>query len=431
MLRQKSKKGKLLVIVVLCLGISLSLVSLGNAAKVTLDFPSWWFAMFPTMMEPLVAEYEKKYPDVKINGYDVPYPDYPDRMSTRLAANDPPDVMMVTSGHIPYNKYVELGLLEPLNKWMEKTSYWQNCVAAQKSPPVEVDGRVYILVLLADISAPMYMTNAYGEAGVEIPKTTEEMLEVFKKLTRDKDGDGLIDQYGYASHLAPGNFGEWYWELSIWFIGYGNTHVAKDGKLNLTDADMIKAMKMYKQIYDWNIVPKGQDKSTYRRMFTEGVVATLLDGSYMYGVTLDETPENCQYFDTYPLPFETDKICFSFEGLVIPSGAPHKQEAWNLLGMWSEKKWMEHMIRTSFVTSSRTDVYSEEFLDEYPWFRVYQDETAKRKAIERVPPGFEAEVEEITRVLASWMEEVIFNDVPVEKAMENAQRELEDLLFME
>ena len=194
---------------------------------------------------------------------------------------------------------------------------------------------------------------------------------------------------------------------------------------------MIKAMKMYKQIYDWNIVPKGQDKSTYRRMFTEGVVATLLDGSYMYGVTLDETPENCQYFDAYPLPFETDKICFSFEGLVIPSGAPHKQEAWNLLGMWSEKKWMEHMIRTSFVTSSRTDVYSEEFLDEYPWFRVYQDETAKRKAIERVPPGFEAEVEEITRVLASWMEEVIFNDVPVEKAMENAQRELEDLLFME
>ena len=67
----------------------LTAATLGNAAAQTvLDFPTWQ-AEEPgvsTWWKNLIAAYEKKYPDVKINMQQIPFNQFVKQMTVRFAA---------------------------------------------------------------------------------------------------------------------------------------------------------------------------------------------------------------------------------------------------------------------------------------------------------------------------------------------------------
>lgn len=54
-----------------------------------------------------------------------------------------------------------------------------------------------------------YRPSMFQEAGVEVPKTYEEFLAACEKLTRDTDGDGKTDVYGFGMRGAKGGQEPW------------------------------------------------------------------------------------------------------------------------------------------------------------------------------------------------------------------------------
>ena len=67
-------------------------------AQTVLDFPTWQAEEpgISTWWKNLIAAYEKKYPDVKINMQQIPFAQFVKQMTVRFAAGTPPDIV-----HLP------------------------------------------------------------------------------------------------------------------------------------------------------------------------------------------------------------------------------------------------------------------------------------------------------------------------------------------
>jgi len=71
-------------------------------------------------------------------------------------------------------------------------------------PSTMKDGRTYFIRHQVEVRVLMYRKDLFEAAGLEgPPKDWDELVEYAKKLTVDKDGDGNIDQWGYAYSASP------------------------------------------------------------------------------------------------------------------------------------------------------------------------------------------------------------------------------------
>ncbi len=123
-------------------------------------------------------------------------------LATRFAAGNPPDIVHMTARFVW--GYGDEGVIEPLDRWMDKTDIKQSWVPAQRS--LTVDGKTWGLLLLTYGFALFYNERMFQEAGVKVPTNEEEFLAAAKALTRDRDGDGRTDQFGVALNTANGSW---------------------------------------------------------------------------------------------------------------------------------------------------------------------------------------------------------------------------------
>ena len=82
----------------MCLALGFVLAPVAHA-QTTLEFPTWQ-AEEPgvsTWWKELIAAYEKRYPDVKINLQQVPFAQFVKQMTVRFAAGNPPDIVHLPS----------------------------------------------------------------------------------------------------------------------------------------------------------------------------------------------------------------------------------------------------------------------------------------------------------------------------------------------
>lgn len=68
---------------------------------------------------------------------------------------------------------------------------------------------VYVMPWNTQVLYVYYRPSMFKEAGVEVPKTYEEFLTACEKLTRDTNGDGKTDVYGFGMRGAKGGQEPW------------------------------------------------------------------------------------------------------------------------------------------------------------------------------------------------------------------------------
>jgi len=64
---------------------------------------------------------------------------------------------------------------------------------------IETHGGIYRIPWFAMVDYMYYRKDLFKKEGLSPPKTWDEFLEIGKKLTKDLDGDGEIDQWGYVT----------------------------------------------------------------------------------------------------------------------------------------------------------------------------------------------------------------------------------------
>lgn len=419
-------KGKSLVkviVVFVIAGVLVSTLSLCAVAqeKVEVTFPSWWFGEpgNKEYFEVLIDAFEKRYPNIDIKGYYEPYPTYWDKIVVAVSAGTPPDIIH----SVPWSQasLVRMGAVESLNRWIEKTDILDRWPPLQKEPPVMANEKVYGLIQMVANYIPIYNKRLYAEAGIKgFPDTPEEFFSAVKKLTKPPE------RYGYACMVKPGNYSEMYMDLAIWVIGCGG-HFSKEGGIPTANSpEVIEAIRWYKRIYDAGITPKGMDKSTYRQMWWVGKVATLIDGSWMWGFAEAENPAILKDLTTALTPFPGHRNEGSYQSMSISKASKHKEEAWKFFEFFASQEWQIKQVEmTKCVTPARGSA-TPEFLVRNPWFKNFA--MSMDTTISVLPPGLGPYCMEVMKIIADNVEDVLFTDKPVEEAMNSCQQELEDFL---
>lgn len=208
---------KRLALIVVVLVVMASLVSGVSAAKKTqLRVVSWAGAEELAMDNKVLAEFTKRNPDVEVT-LEAVSDNYFQKVLTDIAAGDPPDVMLLDAENVPFmTSEGALLNLSPVAARMQGvegadlSAYFPNVLRV-----FAVDKAVYAFPKDFTPIVMYYNKNLFDKYGVAYPPADgwdwNQFMDTAKKLSRDTDGDGKIDVWGYRFLAWVGVVKPWIW----------------------------------------------------------------------------------------------------------------------------------------------------------------------------------------------------------------------------
>lgn len=147
----------------------------------------------------LVDAFETKFPDIQIDLRHVASQgDYQKQLVTAFAAGAEPDVMLLN--YRRFMQFAARGGLEPVGSYFENS----DLISSDQFYPQAIeafqwDDETWCVPQNISSLVIYYNRDLFDAAGVAYPVagwTWADFLETARALTRDLDGDGLVDQYG-------------------------------------------------------------------------------------------------------------------------------------------------------------------------------------------------------------------------------------------
>jgi maltose-binding protein MalE len=163
-----------------------------------------------------------------------------------------------------------MGIIEPMETLFDK-SYLDSFIPK---------GLTYYKGHLYQIADKLgnHLTLIYNKKLVSTPPRTDvELIEMGKKLTRDTNGDGRIDQYALT----------WNYTEPFFFIpfltGFGGWVMTDDGQPTLDSKAMVDALKFIQDLRDkYKIIPGEADYNIADALFKDGKSAMIINGDWSW-----------------------------------------------------------------------------------------------------------------------------------------------------
>lgn len=138
--------------------------------------------------------YSNEHPDVVIDIVLAAYGDIGRRITTAAAIGSDMGLLSIPNRYI--NDFANAGLLEPIDDVVASIGEDQFAPGAVFRG---VDGKAYALAYAGATHGTVWVReDMMQEAGIKEPTNYEEFLAAAEKLTRDTNGDGALDVYGFG-----------------------------------------------------------------------------------------------------------------------------------------------------------------------------------------------------------------------------------------
>lgn len=149
----------------------------------------------------LLKDWEKEN-DCKVNLTVIPWDKYEETYTTALNSGEGPDVGYMYNEMFP--TYIDAGAVEDMSSYVtdeDKKEYKYlsngNMMDGQYGWPL-VTGVPFVLYYNEDI---------LNELGEKAPETWDDFARICQEATKDTDGDGKVDQYGFACGMNTSDIG--------------------------------------------------------------------------------------------------------------------------------------------------------------------------------------------------------------------------------
>lgn len=264
------------------------------------------------VLDNIIRQFEKSYPNVKVvyeSG--IPKKDYDNWLAEKILKGEQADVFMVPEND--FSMLASSGAFKSLDSLISKeeaAAYYP--VAYQAG---QYQGHSYALPIESNPVMMCVNKDLLEKEGISIPDsnwTLEDLYAICQKVTKDTDGDGLIDQYGITDYT---------WKQAL--VAY-NGHLRNQNGVNIDSVEMHQALSFISKLDSLN-----QRYKVTSNDFDEGKVA-------FYPMSL------AQYRTYKPYPYHVAKYSrFSWTCIPMPAakaGIPATQVKTSLFAMSSKTK---------------------------------------------------------------------------------------------
>ena len=241
---------KKLFALLLALMMCATMVSVASAEETTIKF--WFWAdndAYAQTMQDMIADFNATNgKGITVVGESRPWDGgkYSNDMLTAAIGGGGPDVSTFKLTATP--SFVANDLLAPLdeyiNAWEDKDQINESLYNTMRAAGGE--DSIYVMPWNTQVLYVYYRPSMFEAAGVTVPTTYAEFLDACAKLTRDTDGDGKTDVYGFG--MRGSNGGQEPWGCFIYAGGGDWQHLDSEGA--------IKGMQDYIDLYKNGYVPE-------------------------------------------------------------------------------------------------------------------------------------------------------------------------------
>lgn len=213
------------------------------------------------MIDKAIAKFEEEHPGVRIHYYSgISKEDYSEWCARKLLEGKMPDVFMVPD--TDFNLYSSLGVMKNLDELIEHDAgFDRNDFFTTALDAGKYDGHQCALPYETVPVLLFVNKSLLAKEQIEVPGedwTWDDMYEICRKITKDVNGDGLLDQFGTYNYS---------WRNAVYTSG-GRFYDGDQQQLPFTDSHVLEAIKYMKRLNDLN-----QGQSVTQEDFNKGNVA--------------------------------------------------------------------------------------------------------------------------------------------------------------
>lgn len=252
------------------------------AAKTVVRYSTWLTHEEEVVEKEIIAEFNRLHPDIEVQLETSAWGDYTSKLITQLSAGTAPDVLNVSE--LP--EWAGYGVLEVLDPYVAREpelldGFFPKVVDAGRFDGVAVGkGPLYGLPINAGCQILFYNKDMFDKYGIPYPDETwtfDTLVEVGAKFVEDRDGDGIIDQFGL---ICPTVWGDQFVDLIM--RGYGSTLWSEDRKSCLigTKAGLDAVQWIADLSNKHHIMPTFAERTATNEQFEMGNLAMCFHHTY-------------------------------------------------------------------------------------------------------------------------------------------------------
>ncbi|MEV0157292.1 sugar ABC transporter substrate-binding protein [Micromonospora sp. NPDC050686] len=355
-----------------------------------------------------IDEFNKSQDKIEISPAAVPYPTFGQTVLTQMGSGKGPDLVRFDMPE--FEAAADAGLIAPLDKVVDVGKY---DLLKQPDQFMVHDGVRHGIIFEASNYAMFYNADLIPKP----PTSYEEFVSTAKSLTKG-------DVYGLAFRQTEAEEAGVWQDIFNYVHGFGGAW--SDGKsLTINSPENLKGLQAYKDLYDANVIPRGADAATFRRMFAEGKVGMELNNGGYVTATRGQNPK--LNFSVAPIPFPVRKQGAILAPIVINEASAGKEEAATFI-RWAlepqnQVKLQEVLGASSVATTTQRSARS---LEQTPFLTVFDELT--ESSLPQVVLGFEAKTPDIRKVVVQNVIAALQGKADLKSALDRAQQQATELV---
>lgn len=240
----------------------------------------------------LLKDWEKEN-DCKVNLTVIPWDKYEETYTTALNSGEGPDVGYMYNEMFP--TYIDAGVVEDMSSYVtdeDKKEYKYlsngNMMDGQYGWPL-VTGVPFVLYYNEDI------LNALGE---KAPETWDDFARICQEATKDTDGDGKVDQYGFACGMNTSDIGAMqilnaYYYSALWQNG-GQVYNDDLKSVSFADEAGKEAVTWLKGLTSY------MNEDFMSLSWSDAFSNVFSAGKAAFGITRSSQTDGTTFAETYP-----------------------------------------------------------------------------------------------------------------------------------
>ena len=307
----KTKKIILFTVILSVILTGFGAVFFKNSSEKTNELVFWTLQLgtFSDYMQPIIDNFEKEHPDIKILWVDIPYSEGGKRTLAAILSDNPPDLINATPDFSTL-----LAQKNTLQSFGEK-DVKQYLPSIMKSLTLNDGESYYAIPFYATTAVTMYNKDLVNKSGINnLPSTYEQM-------------------YGYAADsLKKTNA-----YITMPTINEKDTFLKILNKYDLASAQNINSqtavnlINQYKDLYQKGLIPKESLTQTHRESlekYMSGQIIFYNGGANFLNLVKENAPDIYKKMDIIPqITGANGKYDFSLMNFIIPKNAKNKELA--------------------------------------------------------------------------------------------------------
>jgi multiple sugar transport system substrate-binding protein len=325
--------------VIVALFFALFFLSCSRTSDV-LEIQFWNFGGMPKFLEWVrkeVQTYNAAHPHVKVVLAEKSWNQIREILYAGFSADAGPDIMTLHANYAA--EFGAGGYFYPLNKFPDFEQVKQR-FEPHVMESTRYNGNYYGLPSSAIVFILVCNKQLFDAEGIAPPRTWSEFRAAAKRLTKDLDGDGIVDQHGLV--LLGGDKGGFSYRLAPFFMRAGLKVMSDDGaQFDLNSPRGVATVKLFADMYqiDHSITPGflAYTLTEINDLFCSNKAAMSIEGPWFEQLVDDKHPG--KEFYTVPVPVPDDMIdqyttLPSLQDMVmypISAQSKHLAETWEFL----------------------------------------------------------------------------------------------------